>query len=63
MTKQVIKVKKELPDFLPQGWKKEVAARIGVHQASMSRILRAKKGANYLKAVEVAKSLYGTIEY
>ena len=63
MAKQVIKVKKELPDFLPQGWKKAVAARIGVHQNSMSRILRAKKGTNYWRAVEAAKSLYGEVEY
>ena len=59
MTKQVIKVKKELPEFLPQGWKKEVAKRIGVHQNSMCRILKAKKGINYAKVIETAKSLYG----
>jgi hypothetical protein len=40
MTKQVIEQKKVLPDFLPNGWKKEVAKRIGVHQASMCRILK-----------------------
>ena len=62
MTK-VIKVKKELPDFLPQGWKKAVAKRIGVHQGSISRILKAKEGPNYLKLVEAAKSLYGKVEY
>ena len=65
MTKQVIKVKKELPNVLslPQGWKKAVATSIGVHQNSMSRILKAKKGPNYLKLVEAAKSLYGKVEY
>ena len=59
MTKQVIRVKKELPEILPQGWKKEVAIRIGIHPNSMCRILRAKKGVNYAKVIETAKSLYG----
>ncbi len=54
-----IKNGKELPAFLPHGWKKAVAERIGVHQLSMSRILRNKKSPNYKKAVKVAYELYG----
>lgn len=60
MAKEAIKVKMELPPFLPHGWKTEVAHRIGVHPKSMCRILRAKSGVNYAKAVEAAKNLYGT---
>jgi hypothetical protein len=59
MAKQVIKVEKELPEFLPQGWKGEVAKRIGIHPNSMCRILRNKRSPNYMRIVETAKSLYG----
>ena len=62
MNKQIIKVKKELPKFLPHGWKTEVAKRVGVHRASMNRILKNKKGPIYLKVIETAKSLYGKAE-
>ena len=62
MIKKIIKVKKELPEFLPQGWKKAVAERIGIHPNSMCRILRNKKGLLYLKVIETAKSLYGKVE-
>ena len=65
MTKQIIKIKKEIPDALdlPHGWKTNVAKHIGVHRASISRILKAKKGVNYIKLIESVKSLYGKIEY
>jgi hypothetical protein len=49
----------KLPTFLPQGWKKAVAARIGVHQMSMTRILKNKKSPNYAKVVKAAIDLYG----
>jgi hypothetical protein len=50
--------KKELPVFLPQGWKKEVAIRIGVHPASMCRILKNKNSDSYRRVVKVAGELY-----
>ena len=62
MIKKTVKVKKELPEFLPQGWKKAVAERIGIHPFSMSRILRRRQGLLYLKIIETAKSLYGKVE-
>ena len=55
----VIEKKESLPDFLPHGWKKAVAERIGVHQLSMSRILRNPKSPNYARVIKVAKELYG----
>lgn len=58
--KTVIIKKEKLPAFLPQGWKKEVAKRIGVHPMSMSRILKnPTKSPNYAKVVKVAIELYG----
>ena len=57
--KTIIVKNENLPMFLPQGWKKAVAERIGVNRASMCRILRNKKSPNYAKVVKVARELYG----
>ncbi len=57
--KTVIVKNETLPTFLPQGWKKAVAERIGVNPASMSRILKNEKSPTYAKIVKVAKELYG----
>jgi transcriptional regulator with XRE-family HTH domain len=57
--KTVVIKNETLPMFLPNGWKSVVAKRIGVHYASMSRILKNKKSPNYAKAVKVARELYG----
>ncbi len=54
-----VKKNGELPVFLPHGWKKAVAERIGVHPLSMSRILKNEKLPNYKKALKVAQELYG----
>ncbi|MCL1942439.1 MAG: hypothetical protein FWF54_02680 [Candidatus Azobacteroides sp.] len=62
MAKEVIKVEKRLPEILPQGWKKAVALRIGIHPAFMCQILAAGKGPTYMKVIETAKSLYGKSE-
>lgn len=46
---------------LPQGWKKEVAKIIGVHYASMTRILKNKNGYNYKRVAKAVKEKYGII--
>ena len=49
----------KLPPFLPHGWKKEVAAAVGIHYASISRILRSGHGLMYDKIVKTAAEKYG----
>ena len=50
---------KKLPVDLPHGWKTKVAMRLGVHPASLSRILREKTQPNYGKAIKIAREMYG----
>lgn len=49
----------ELPQFLPHGWKKEVAKAIGVHPNTVMRNLKAGKGLVYDKIVRTAAMKYG----
>jgi hypothetical protein len=58
MKTEIVK-KATLPVFLPNGWKGEVARRIGVNRSSMCRILRNPKSPNYARVVKVATELYG----
>ena len=48
-----------LPAILPHGWKKEVAAAVGIHRASISRILKSGRGLTYDKIVKAAAEKYG----
>lgn len=48
----------KLPQFLPHGWKKEVAAAIGVHPSTIHRNLMRGKGEVYNKIVRVAAAKY-----
>ena len=48
-----------LPPFLPHGWKKEVAAALGIHQNSISRALVRGKGYTYDRIVKAAAAKYG----
>jgi hypothetical protein len=49
----------ELPAILPHGWKKEVAQALGIHQNTVSRALRSRKGITYMKIVRTAAAKYG----
>jgi hypothetical protein len=56
----VVKKNENLPMFLPHGWKKAVAERIGVHPKSICRILRnPSRSPNYAKVLKAAKEIYG----
>ena len=48
-----------LPILLPHGWKKEVAEAVGIHCASISRILKSGRGAMYDKIAKTAAEKYG----
>lgn len=52
----------KLPQFLPHGWKKEVAKAIGVHQNTIHRNLKRGKGEVYHKIVMAAAAKYGNKE-
>ncbi|MDR2955326.1 MAG: hypothetical protein LBV43_09615 [Prevotella sp.] len=41
--------KAELPDFLPHGWKKEVAMALGIHINTVTNALKVRKGNTYEK--------------
>jgi plasmid maintenance system antidote protein VapI len=58
MSTQIIK-KTQLPDFLPHGWKKEVAKALGVHPNTIKNNLQAKKGILYDRIVKTATEKYG----
>lgn len=51
--------KQTLPTFLPHGWKKEVAAILGVHHNTITRHIKSGKGAFYAKIVKTATKKYG----
>ena len=47
MTKTVIVKKTSLPEFLPHGWKTEVAKILGIHINTVTNALNAGKGRRY----------------
>ena len=47
-----------LPIVLPHGWKKEVAKILGLHPASMCRILKDKNNPNYRRVEKVIREKY-----
>ena len=48
-----------LPQFLPHGWKKEVAAILGVNVITIWRNLKRGRGLMYDKIVKTAATKYG----
>lgn len=58
MNKTLI-VQYELPPILPHGWKKEVAATLGIHYNTVTNALAAGKGDTYNRIMECAKNKYG----
>ena len=55
------KIKLELPTFLPHGWQKSVAERMGVSRQTVRRAV-VDRNYNYPKVVKVAKELFGEVK-
>ncbi|WP_165026732.1 hypothetical protein [Dysgonomonas sp. ZJ279] len=62
MTKTVIVKKTTLPEFLPHGWKKEVAKTLGIHINTITNAMNSGKGATYERIKKVAIEKYGKPE-
>lgn len=59
MTKTTIVKKTELPDFLPHGWKKQVASMLGIHINTVTNALKERRGNTYEKIKHVAITKWG----
>lgn len=59
MAKTTIIKKTGLPDFLPHGWKKEVAVTLGIHINTVTNALKAGRGINYERIKCVAINKWG----
>lgn len=62
MTKTVILKKTSLPEFLPHGWKKEVAKTLGIHINTVTNALNAGSGRRYEQIKKVAIEKWGENE-
>ena len=62
MNNIIIVQKAKLPDFLPHGWKKEVATILGIHINTVTNALKSGKGATYEKIKHVAIEKWGEEE-
>lgn len=51
--------KKRLPDFLPNGWKKEVATTLGIHRNTVTNAIKSKQGDIYEQIKKVAIERWG----
>lgn len=59
MGKTVVVKKARLPDFLPHGWKSEVAEAMGVHRNTITNALRAGEGDTFNRVLKVAIAKWG----
>lgn len=59
MAKTVIVKRTELPDFLPHGWKKEVAMTLGIHINTVTNALKTGRGETYERIREEAILRWG----
>lgn len=57
--KTIIVKKTSLPEFLPHGWKKEVAQTLGKHRNTINKALRAGRGETYERIKKVAIEKWG----
>lgn len=60
MPKTIIVKSTVLPEFLPHGWKSEVARNLGIHRNTLRKALDAGKGVTYEKIKHVAIQKWGT---
>lgn len=61
MSKTIIIKKTTLPEFLPHGWKSEVARTLGIHRNTVKNALDAGKGETYEKIKKIAIIKWGKI--
>jgi len=61
MAKTIIINKTELPEFLPHGWKKEVATLLGIHVNTVTNSLKRGRGYNYEKIKHIAVQKWGKV--
>jgi len=59
MAKTTIIKKTELPEFLPHGWKKEVALILGIHINTVTNALKVGRGNTFEKIKQVAIIKWG----
>lgn len=59
MGKPIIVEKKEMPDFLPHGWKTKVAEALGIHPNTVNNNLKKRKGETFEKIKQVAITKWG----
>ena len=59
MSKILVVKKAGLPDFLPHGWKTEVAEVLGVHRNTITNALKAGRGETYNRVVKIAIEKWG----
>ncbi|NDV68342.1 hypothetical protein [Dysgonomonas sp. 25] len=62
MAKTIIIKRTSLPDFLPHGWKAEVARTLGVHRNTVKNAIELGKGELYERIKQVAIQKWGKIE-
>jgi len=60
MDKKIIIIKNaKMPEFLPHGWKKEVATLLGICQNTVTNHLKKGKGITYDRIVKAVAEKYG----
>jgi len=59
MSKTIIIKKTDLPEFLPHGWKSEVAKILGIHRNTVKNALDAGRGETYEKIKKIAILKWG----
>lgn len=59
MLKTVTIKKTSLPNFLPHGWKTEVAKTLGIHRNTVKNALDAGRGETYEKIKKIAIIKWG----
>jgi hypothetical protein len=59
--KTVVVKKTSLPEFLPHGWKTQVAKTLGIHPNTVKNALQAGKGETYERIKKVAIEKWGKL--
>lgn len=59
--KTVIVKKTSLPEFLPHGWKTQVAKVLGIHPNTVKNAIHAGKGETYERIKKVAIEKWGNL--
>lgn len=62
MNNTIIIHKAKLPEFLPHGWKKEVATILGIHINTVTNALKSGRGPTYERIKHVAIEKWGETE-